>query len=62
MDNPDQRTAGLQFEKIGFDQKERMCLLVCSEAVKSILLKLETRRTLILPIMVSVLYSTNSRL
>ena len=37
--------AGLQFNKIGFDQKENMRLIECSEAVESVLVKLETSCT-----------------
>ena len=37
--------AGLELNKTGTDQKEHMLLFVCSEAVESKLVKLETRST-----------------
>ena len=50
-------TAGLQFNKTEFDQKRKYeTLFVCSEAVESSLVKLETSRTVILSPMVSVLW------
>ena len=48
--------AGLQSNKAGFDQKGSMLLLVCSEAIESKLVKLDTSRTVILPPMVTVLW------
>ena len=36
------RMVGHQFDKNGFDQKENMLLFVCSEAVESKFVKLET--------------------
>ena len=47
--------AGLQLNKTGTDQKEHMLLFVCSEAVESKLVKLETSRSAILPPTASVL-------
>ena len=51
----DHYTACLQFNKIGFDQKETMWLLVGSDAVESKLVQLETSRTVMFPPIVSVL-------
>ena len=45
----DHCTTSRQFNKIGFDQKEHLLLFVCSEAVESKLVKLETSRSAILP-------------
>ena len=45
----DRCTAVLQLNKVVFDQKEHMLLFVCSEAVESKLVKLETSHTVILP-------------
>ena len=50
-------TAGLQFNKTGTDQKEHLFnLYLCSKAVESKLVKLETSRTVILPPAVSVVW------
>ena len=51
----DHSTAGLPFNKTGFDQKENMLLFECCNAAKSKLVKLETSQTGILPATVSAL-------
>ena len=53
--------AGLQLNKIGFDQNKNTLLFVCSEAVESKLVKLETSRTVILPPKVNVLWREGVR-
>ena len=49
------RMVGHQFDKNGFDQKENMLLFVCSEAVESKPVKLETSHTVMLPPPMTVL-------
>ena len=43
--------------RLDLTKQEKMFLLLCSEAVESKLTKLETSRTVIFPLTVSVLYS-----
>ena len=46
----DHCTAGLQFNKTGFDQKIKYVVIcICCEAAESKLVKLETNCTVILP-------------
>ena len=52
----DQCTSGLQFNKAGYDQNRKYVVILCSEAVETKLVKLETSSTVILPPTVSVLW------
>ena len=45
----DQCTSGLQFNKAGYDQNRKYVVILCSEAVETKLVKLETSSTVILP-------------